>query len=82
VLAAALAHARAHGAELVWCNARVPARAFYERAGFAVHGDEWEDPDIGPHVAMAVDLATAGPAGAEPATGAGPAAAEPAGPVG
>jgi GNAT superfamily N-acetyltransferase len=56
VLAAALAHARAEGAELVWCNARVPARAFYERAGFVVHGDEWEDPEIGPHVAMAVEL--------------------------
>ena len=56
VLAAALDHARAHGAELVWCNARIPARAFYERAGFVAHGDEWDDPDIGPHVAMAVDL--------------------------
>jgi GNAT superfamily N-acetyltransferase len=58
VLAAALAHARAQGAEVVWCNARIPARAFYERAGFVAHGDEWDDPDIGPHVAMAVDLST------------------------
>jgi GNAT superfamily N-acetyltransferase len=56
LLAAAVGHARAHSAELVWCNARVPARAFYARAGFVAHGDEWDDPHIGPHVAMAVDL--------------------------
>jgi GNAT superfamily N-acetyltransferase len=52
VLAAALAHIAAAGGTLVWCNARTPARRFYERAGFRVHGDEWVDPDIGPHVAM------------------------------
>jgi GNAT superfamily N-acetyltransferase len=52
VLAAVVAHVtRAHGS-LVWCNARVPARRFYERAGFMAHGDEWVDPEIGPHVAM------------------------------
>ena len=32
--------------------AQARARRFYERAGFAVHGDEWDDPEIGPHVAM------------------------------
>ena len=52
VLAAALDHIAAEGGSLVWCNARTPARAFYERAGFRVHGDEWVDPEIGPHVAM------------------------------
>lgn len=52
VLAAVVEHVRARGGALVWCNARVPARRFYERAGFAVHGDEWDDPEIGPHVAM------------------------------
>ena len=56
LLDAALAHIRAAGGALVWCNARVPARAFYERAGFRVHGDEWVDPVIGPHVAMARPL--------------------------
>lgn len=56
VLAAVLDHVRAQGGSLVWCNARVPARRFYERAGFAVHGDEWEDPEIGPHVAMWRDV--------------------------
>jgi GNAT superfamily N-acetyltransferase len=52
VLRAAIAHVVLGGGELVWCNARTPARSFYERAGFEVHGDEWVDPQIGPHVAM------------------------------
>jgi GNAT superfamily N-acetyltransferase len=56
LLAAALDHLREQGAALVWCNARTPARAFYERAGFRVHGEEWVDPLIGPHVAMARPL--------------------------
>ncbi len=52
VLGAVLDHVAASGASLVWCNARVPARRFYERAGFRAHGDEWVDPAIGPHIAM------------------------------
>jgi GNAT superfamily N-acetyltransferase len=52
VLRAVLDHVRAVGGTIVWCNARLPARRFYERAGFAVHGEPWDDPDIGPHVAM------------------------------
>jgi GNAT superfamily N-acetyltransferase len=57
VLQAALDHVRVHGGALVWCNARTPARRFYERAGFATHGDPWDDPEIGPHIAMWCDLA-------------------------
>lgn len=52
VLDAVLAHVAAGGGTLVWCNARVPARRFYERAGFVPHGDEWIDPEIGPHIRM------------------------------
>jgi GNAT superfamily N-acetyltransferase len=52
LLDAALAHVVAEGGALLWCNARTPARRFYERAGFATHGDEWVDPEIGPHIAM------------------------------
>ena len=52
LLDAALAQVVAEGGALVWCNARTPARRFYERAGFAAHGDEWVDPEIGPHIAM------------------------------
>jgi GNAT superfamily N-acetyltransferase len=52
LLDAALDHVRAAGGEVVWCTARVPAQRFYERAGFKVHGDPWDDPEFGPHVAM------------------------------
>lgn len=53
VLDALLAHVDAHGGGLVWCHARTTARTLYERAGFVVEGEEWVDPDIGPHVRMA-----------------------------
>lgn len=56
VLDAVIGHVRAEGGTHVWCNARTPARRFYERAGFAVVGDGWIDPDIGPHVRMVLDL--------------------------
>ena len=52
VLTGLLEHAAAAGAEVVWCNARTPARTFYERAGLQVWGQEWVDPEIGPHVVM------------------------------
>lgn len=54
VLLACLDHARAHGAARVWCNARTPARGFYERYGFAVEGEEFELPGIGPHLVMSL----------------------------
>ncbi len=56
VLGALLAHARGHGGGAVWLNARTPARAFYERHGFTVQGEVWDEPDIGPHVRMILDL--------------------------
>ena len=52
VLDALLAHVDAAGGDTVWCNARVPAAAFYERAGFTVVGEPFDLPDIGPHVVM------------------------------
>ena len=52
VLDALLDHVRRSGGGLVWCNARTTAQAFYARAGFVVHGEEWEEPVIGPHVVM------------------------------
>jgi GNAT superfamily N-acetyltransferase len=52
VLAAAVAHVGDHGGGWLWCNARLPAVAFYRRAGFAIRGESWEEPLIGPHVAM------------------------------
>jgi GNAT superfamily N-acetyltransferase len=52
VLEQLVGHAREHGAARVWCNARTPARAFYERAGFRATSDEFELPPIGPHFVM------------------------------
>lgn len=52
LLAGLLDHARTEGAELVWCNARVRAVSLYERAGFAVVGEVFDIPDIGPHLRM------------------------------
>ena len=52
VLLALLDHAREHGARQVWASVRTPARALYERAGFAVDSDVYELPHIGPHVVM------------------------------
>lgn len=52
VLRALVAHADSAGATRVWCNARTPARSLYERAGFRVVSDEFELPEIGPHVVM------------------------------
>jgi GNAT superfamily N-acetyltransferase len=56
VLTALVDHARARGASRVWCNARVAARAFYERAGFQVVSAEFEVPEIGPHYVMEIRL--------------------------
>lgn len=52
VLGALLGSAQRQGGGIVWCNARLPAVAFYERAGFHQAGEEFVAPGIGPHVAM------------------------------
>lgn len=52
VLAAVVEHVARHGGGLLWCNARTPARSFYERAGFSAFGEEWIDEAIGPHIVM------------------------------
>jgi GNAT superfamily N-acetyltransferase len=49
-------HARDHAGARLWCNARVRAQALYERAGFAVDGDVFEIPLIGPHYLMGKPL--------------------------
>jgi GNAT superfamily N-acetyltransferase len=52
VLTALLDHAAAEGGRRAWCNVRVNARWFYERAGFRVSSDEFDLPEIGPHLVM------------------------------
>jgi GNAT superfamily N-acetyltransferase len=56
VLDAVVRHARAHGAVVIWCNARVGALDFYGRAGFIAAGERYVDPLLGPHVPMQLDL--------------------------
>jgi GNAT superfamily N-acetyltransferase len=52
VLDALLDHVATHGGGVVWCNARVPARHLYARAGFAPRGEVFDIAGIGPHVEM------------------------------
>lgn len=49
VLAAAVGFCAEQDAALLWAKARLPALAFYLRAGFAVHGQPWQHPQLGPH---------------------------------
>jgi len=43
-------------AELLWCNARTSALAFYRKLGFQIVGEEFAVPDIGPHLRMVLSL--------------------------
>jgi GNAT superfamily N-acetyltransferase len=63
VLDALVVHAIAEGAVLVWCNARTPARSFYQRAGFHVVSAEFEIPGIGSHYVMERAVGDAGAVG-------------------
>jgi ribosomal protein S18 acetylase RimI-like enzyme len=56
VLRALLDHAREEQARAVWCQARTTALGLYERAGFEVDSEEFELPEIGPHVRMRLAL--------------------------
>jgi predicted GNAT family N-acyltransferase len=53
VLGACVAHAAAAGGDELWCNARMAAVGFYQRAGFEVVSDEFDVAGIGVHVVMA-----------------------------
>lgn len=52
LVSAALDHVRSSGGMLLWCTARLGAVGFYQRMGFATRGEPWEEPIIGPHIAM------------------------------
>ncbi len=52
LLAAAVAYVAGQGGTGLWCTARTPAVPFYRRGGFESAGQPWEEPDIGPHLAM------------------------------
>lgn len=52
LVAGAVGQVARAGGGLLWCNARVAARAFYERAGFGVVSEPWDELHIGLHVGM------------------------------
>jgi ribosomal protein S18 acetylase RimI-like enzyme len=52
VLEALVRHATEAGATRIWASVRTPAQSLYMRAGFRVISDEFELPEIGPHVLM------------------------------
>jgi len=68
VLTALLDHATTHGAKRVWASVRTPARSLYERAGFRVISEEFELPDIGPHVLMELEMHKAAQGRQRPST--------------
>jgi GNAT superfamily N-acetyltransferase len=53
---ALIGHLVASGGGFLWCNARLPARRFYERGGMEAWGEQWDEPDSGPHVVMWRDV--------------------------
>ena len=57
VLSALVSHATDQGGQLVWCNARVSAAAFYAQAGFVRRGDEFNTAGDRPHYLMDRPLA-------------------------
>ena len=52
MLDALLQHAIAEGSQRIWCDARTPARRFYERGGLSHDLRDVDLPMIGPHVVM------------------------------
>ncbi|MEM8495666.1 MAG: GNAT family N-acetyltransferase [Planctomycetota bacterium] len=52
----AFRHISRRGGQRIWCNARVSAMGFYRRHGFAIHGDEFDLPGIGPHYVLYADV--------------------------
>jgi predicted GNAT family N-acyltransferase len=56
LLAASVSHVAGQGGGELWCNARLAAVGFYAARGFEVVSDEFDVPDIGPHVVMATTV--------------------------
>ena len=53
LLAACADHVAAAGGGELWCNARLSAVGFYQRAGFDVVSEQFDVAGIGPHLVMA-----------------------------
>lgn len=61
LLSACVDYVAANGGGLLWCNARTVAAGFYTAAGFAVVGEEFDIPGIGPHVVASVRVTPSSP---------------------
>jgi GNAT superfamily N-acetyltransferase len=55
VLSALIEHARANGGRFLWCEARIGAISFYQRAGFVTEGEPFVMEDV-EHIHMWRDL--------------------------
>jgi GNAT superfamily N-acetyltransferase len=60
VLSAIFTYVAEAGGGVLWCNARLTAVGFYERAGMVTRGEVWEEPVIGPHIAMSTFIPPGG----------------------
>ena len=60
LLNSVLDHVASEGGGLLWCNSRLEAVDLYRRGGLETRGDQWEDPELGPHVAMSRSVAGVG----------------------
>ncbi len=52
LLQTAFKNIKQNSCTVLWCNARVSARGFYEKVGFNTIGEVFEIPEIGPHIVM------------------------------
>jgi len=52
-------HVAERGGGVLWCAARLSAEEFYLRQGMVRLGEEWDEPFIGPHVAMVLRVPAA-----------------------
>lgn len=52
IISFALQHLGTVGCDVLWCNARTSAAAFYQKLGFVAFSDEFDIPGIGPHYQM------------------------------
>jgi len=50
LLEAAESYVSTQGGKCIWANARLHALGFYEKAGYAAHGEHFHIAHIGPHV--------------------------------
>jgi len=55
LIAACLAHVKAHGGQTLWCNGRTPVAGFYQALGFASVGEEFVTA-TGPHFVFFRDV--------------------------